>query len=618
MSDDSPRRRGPVRRFFGFLGRLLNGIRLVLSNLIFVLLVVLVIVALAPREPVSLPDRFALTLAPSGFLVDEKSYVAPAEMLLAPDDQPMETAVRPLVEAIDTGAEDPRVSGLVLKLDDLLGGGISKLEEIGAAIERFRASDKPVIAVGSLYTQDQYYLASHADEIHLDPMGSVMLTGYANYRTYYKNALDKLAVNFHVFRTGRYKDAVEPFLRDDMSEASREHTRAWLTRLWGQYTSRVEARRQLPSGAIDDYIATMDKQLAEVGGSAAQLALENRLIDGIKGRRERQQLLTERFGQGESESGYPSVSPQALLADQTPAQPRAGGDRVAIVQASGTIVEGEAPTGQVGSESFRQRLDQVRQDPGVKAVVVRIDSGGGSAYASEIIREELAALRAEGMPVLVSMGSLAASGGYWMATGADEIWATPTTLTGSIGVFGALPTFEDSLDKIGINVDGVGTTPLAGAMRLDRTLTPQAERIIQRSVEHIYQQFIDTVARARGLAPEQVEQIAQGRVWTGAQAKELGLVDRLGSLQQTIEAAAGHAGLEDYEVHTITRPLSPFEQLIHQLDREMARALVPDGLGPDSAGLKRQLAPLLEPLRALSELDDPRTVYARCMECLAP
>lgn len=619
--DERPRKPGSIRRFFRFLGRAINWLRVTLSNLVFLLILLFIVFALTSAEdPLVLPDSFALTLSPSGFLVDEESYVAPVEMLMNGGNESFETPVRDLVKAIDNGRQDPRVSALVLELDDMLGGGISKLEEIGAALGRFKETDKPIIATGSLYSQEQYYLASYADEIYIDPMGSVLLTGYSNYRTYFKDAIDKLAINFHVFRVGQYKDFVEPYIRNSMSPASREHNSEWLNQLWGVYTSRVEAQRQLPSGAINDYISQMDSLLKAVEGDSAQLALDSKLVDGIQSHREREQMLVERFGRNQQGDGYNGIDYQTFLADTDRQQGSEADGKVALILATGTIQTGAQPEGSIGSATFIQRLEQVRDDPSIKAVVVRIDSGGGSAYASEVIRSELAALRAEGMPVLVSMGSMAASGGYWIAMGADEVWATPTTLTGSIGVFGAIPTFEDSLDKIGINVDGVGTTPLAGAMRLDRTLSPQAKAIVQQTINHIYDEFTSMVAEARGLPQERVDQLAQGRVWTGATAHELGLVDQLGSLKETIAAAASHAGMDAYDVRVITRPLSPFEQLARQISQSSVSAFLPQVQQSPwlSQDLKRQLAPLLEPLRALSELDDPRAVYARCMECLAP
>ncbi|WP_341936563.1 signal peptide peptidase SppA [Marinimicrobium sp. C2-29] len=619
--DSTPRRPGVIRRLFGFLGRAISWFRVTLTNLIFLVLLVVVIVALMPQQPVSLPDEFALRLAPNGYLVDEESYVDPISFILGGGEaNDLEIPTRDLIKAIDEGREDPRVTALVLELSDFMGGGISKLEEVGAALTRFKDSGKPVVALSDLYTQDQYYLASYANDVYLDPMGSVLLTGYSSYRTYFKDALDKLAINFHVFRVGQYKDFVEPYTRNDMSPASREHNSEWLNQLWGVYTSRVEASRQLPTGAINSYIDNLDQRLIEAGGSGAQLAREAGLVDEVLSYRERHNTLTERFGYSSEGDYYNGVDYDVYLADTRRLDPSEADGKVGLVLATGTISDGEQPEGSIGSDTFLQRIQQVRDDPSIKALVVRIDSGGGSAYASEVIRSELAALRAEGMPVLISMGSMAASGGYWMAAGADEIWATPTTLTGSIGVFGAIPTFEDSLDKLGINVDGVGTTPLAGSMRLDRELSSQASRIIQQTVNNIYSQFLNLVAEARGMTPEAVDQIAQGRVWTGATAQELGLVDRLGSLRETLAAAAGHAELDEYEVKVITRPLSPVEVLMKQISEGQASALIPKNTTQHwlSADIKRQLSPLLAPFRALAEMDDNRAVYARCLECIAP
>lgn len=608
------------RRFFGAIGRGITWLRVVLGNLIFLGLLVALFMALSPKQPVPLPDQFALQLAPTGFLVDEKSYTDPLALMFQ-DQGPAqaETLVRDLVDAIDRAKEDSRVTALLLDLNDFMGGGVSKMDEVAAALRRFRETNKPLIASSDFYSQNQYYLASHADEILLHPMGGVLLTGYGSYRPYFKEALDKLAVNFHIFRVGKYKDAVEPFMRNSMSTASREHNREWLNQLWGQYTSRVEQQRQLPSGAINAYIEQLDQQLQALDGNAAQLALESGLVTQVLDHRQRQNKFTQRFGKSPFGHAFNAVNHRAYLAQTQREAPSEGG-KIALLVASGTIVDGEAPEGGIGSETFIQRLQQVREDDQIKALVVRIDSGGGSAFASEVIRAELEALRREGMPVLVSMGSMAASGGYWMAMGADEVWATPTSLTGSIGVFGAIPTFENSLELLGIQVDGVGTTDLAGALRPDRALSPKAETLIQQSVNRIYQQFIELVSQARGLEEEQVHQIAQGRVWTGARAKELGLVDQLGSLDEVITQAAEHAGLDEYRLLPISRPLSPFEQLMRQLQDSRVSAYLPRVQSPDwlPDNLKRDLSPLLAPLRALNDMDDKRAVYARCLTCAAP
>lgn len=617
-----PKRKvGPFRRVFGFIGRTITWLRVALSNLLFLFILVVVFLALSPRQPVPLPDEFVLRLAPTGFLVEEESYMDPLSLLMAGDSNEMETSVHKLIDAIEAGRHDDRVRAMVLELDDFMGGGISKLEELGAAIERFRDTGKTVVALSDYYTQEQYYLASLADEIYLDPMGSVLLTGYGSYRNYFKDAIDKLGINFHVFRVGDYKDFVEPFTRNDMSEASREHNSEWLNQLWGVFTSRVEQRRQLPAGAVNDYIGQLDQSLAQVGGNGAQLARDAMLVDGLLGPRERHQMLIERFGYSPFGDHYNSINHQAYLSEVGRRKAPEAEGKIALLVASGNITTGEQQAGAIGSETFLQKLQQVREDRDIKALVVRLDTGGGSAYASEVIRAELAALRAEGTPVLVSMGSMAASGGYWVAAGADEIWATPTTLTGSIGVFGAVPTFEDSLEKLGIHVDGVGTTPLAGAMRLDRELSPQASNVIQQTVNNIYNQFLNTVAEARGLEVERVDQLAQGRVWTGDRALEMGLVDRLGSLEEVIGAAARHVGLDAYKVEEIKTPLSPLDVLVRELTGRQISAYIPQiDTQPRflSSELERKLSPLLEPLRALTELNDNRGVYARCLQCVAP
>ncbi len=612
--------RGPVRRVFSGIGRLLTWLRVTLSNVIFFALLVIVVLALMPEKPVLLPEKFALSVAPQGMLVDEYSYVEPVNLLLqGAENQQLETRVRDLVKAIDSAAQDSRVTALVLELDQLEGGGISKLEEIGAALKRYKEADKPLLAVGSSFSQAQYYLASYADEITMHDMGMVMVTGFGRYQHYFKEALDKLAVNIHVFRAGKYKDFVEPFTRSTMSEASREHISQWLNQLWGVYTSRVEELRGLPSGALNDHINNISQRLAEVGGDSAQLALDAGLVDQLMDHRERTQYLIEQFGENPQGPGYKGVNQNAYLAEvnlREPQQP----DKIALVVATGTILEGHHPEGTIGSQTMLEKLQQVRQDDSVKALVVRIDSGGGSAFASEVIRTELAALRDQGLPVFISMGSLAASGGYWMAVGGDQIWATPTTLTGSIGVFGIIPTFEDSLNKLGINTDGLGTTDLAGAGRIDRPLDPITEQFIQQNVDNIYQRFIKLVAEARNMDPAEVERVAQGRVWTAATARELGLVDQLGYLKDVIQAAAQQAELEEYTVQLIERPRSPFEQLVRQLQRGQVATWLPEGLATSwwSKDLERQLSPLVRPLQALKEMNDPNSIYARCLECLAP
>ncbi len=612
--------RGALMQMFAGFWTLISWIRIILVNLVFLVILLIVVGAILSGAQRPLPDSFALRLAPTGLLVDQRSYVDPASLLLGgqnPEDN--ETVVRDLVLALDEAARDPRVTGLVLELDGLLGGGLSKMQEVGTALERFRGSGKPVIAVGENYTQDQYFLASYADDIYLHDMGSVLLTGYGRYGTYFKSALDKLAINFHVFRTGEYKDAVEPLLRDDMSEESREHNLRLITELWQTYTQAVEARRELPSGSIDGYIANLETTLARARGDAAWLAAELGLVDQVTSRQLMDQGLIDRFGQSDEENHYRGVGIRSYLADIRQRQ-KASDARIGLLVASGTILDGPQPDGSIGSDTFVDMLRQARDNDNIKALVLRIDSGGGSAFASEVIRAEIQALRNSGKPVLVSMGSVAASGGYWMAAGADKIWATPATITGSIGVFGAFPTLEDTLGKLGIHTDGVGTTDLAGALRSDRPLSPKAQALIQLSVDHIYERFLRLVAEARNSHPEDIDRVAQGRIWTGQTAKELGLVDELGYLNDVIAAAAEQVGLTDYSVELVQQPLSPQEVLFRKLLGEQASALTPrqwlNTLVP--ASVIQEVGPLIKPLRDLQQMSDPRAVYALCLVCLAP
>lgn len=617
-----PKPRGFFRRFFGGLGALITFLRNTIMNLFFIVFLLLLLIAFSGKTGKPLPDKFALAIAPSGILVDQHSYVDAASILMGKDKhEERETVVRDLVEAINHAADDNRVSSLVLELGGLQGGGVTKMEEIGQALLAFKAKGKNILAVSDNYTQDQYYLASFADEIYLHPMGEVQITGFGRYITYYKSALEKLGVNVHVFRSGKYKDFVEPYLRDNMSDESREHNSQWLNQLWAQYTNRVEEQRKLPAGSINQLVNNLDTKLTEVKGDAAQLALNEKLVDKLLSRVELDQLLVQKFGKSDDDDFYNGIGVHAYLADVHQHKVDKP-NKIGLVVASGTIQDGYQEQGNIGSENFVEMLRDVQKDEDVKALVIRVDSGGGSAFASEIIRAEIAAIRAKKIPVLISMGSVAASGGYWMSTAGDEIWAMPTTITGSIGVFGAFPTLENSLQKIGLNTDGVSTTELGGNPSPMRPLSPKMQNAIQSGVDHIYQSFIKLVADARKKDVAEIHEIAQGHVWTGSKAQEIGLVDQLGSLEDVIAAAAKRANLSDYSVHLVTPKLSFEEELLRKFaDADAMQAVVPKSfLQPlvDLKGVEQQLSPMLQPLRALQKMTDPQGVYASCLECLAP
>jgi protease IV len=616
MSREKP---GIFRRLFGFIGKLASGLRILL-NILFLLVVVVFILSIFRKDVQPLPEKAALRIAPGGFLVEQKTYVDPLTQLLqqsGPADA--ETLVHDLIEAIDEAAEDPRITSLVLELDYLLGGGLTKLEEVAQALSRFRESGKPIIAVGDSYTQEQYYLASFADEIHLNPMGAVLITGYGSYPNYIKGALDKLRINVHVFRVGSYKDAIEPFTRTNMSPASREHNSAWLNALWSTYTRRVETQRELPVDAINDYVNNLTSKLEAHRGNTAETAVASGLVDKLSTRPQMLARLQALAGSNDK-GGYRAVDVDRYLGHTRraeAAQVLPSADKVGLIVARGAILDGEHPAGSIGSDSLSKLFQQVRKQQ-FKALVLRIDSPGGSAFASEVIRQEVVLTRQSGIPVIVSMGSVAASGGYWMAMGADQIWASPTTITGSIGVFGVIPTFENSLAALGVNSDGIGTTNLADLYRLDRPMSPQAKQLIQFGVNHVYDQFLGIVAEARNSTPERIHDIAQGRVWTGEKAKALGLVDHLGNLQEAIDAAALAAGLDAYQTEQVQSPMDFREQLMRQLSgsvmgqwiRWLPADWLPQGLLAEVSGVTREL-------QLLNRFNDPRGLYLHCFECTA-
>ncbi|HMW48270.1 MAG TPA: signal peptide peptidase SppA [Cellvibrionaceae bacterium] len=553
----------PVRIWRG-IWKVVSFIRASLANIIFLFFLIIFISAVAGNRTKPIPAAAPLFIAPSGPLVDQLTYAEPISLLLggknARDNQ---TSLRELIKVIDAAASDPRITALVLQLDYLADSGSAKMAELAEAILRFKSKQKPVIAYADYYSQQQYFLAAHADEIYINDMGGVLLNGIGLYRNYYKSALDKLSVKFHIFKVGTFKDFVEPYTRNDMSEASKQHNNEWMSELWSLYTNRVETQRKLEPGSINKLINSTSEALLAANNSTAQMALNAKLVDHVGNRVNRMEDLIKRFGVD------PEVTSQFLhvnynqykhdLASKSSAETQGN---IGLIVASGSIVDGEQPDGTIGGDTLAQLLRKARDDKDIKALIVRIDSGGGSAFASEIIRQEMQAVRAAGKKIYVSMGTVAASGGYWMASAADEIWATPFTITGSIGVFGMFPTVDEGLNKLGIFTDGVATHALSGAMRPDRPMDPTAEKIAQQGVESIYQRFLSLVSEARKRDTAEIDAIAQGRVWTGGKAQALGLVDQLGYLNDVVKAVAEQQKITTPKLKVIQRDLSAQEQLI--------------------------------------------------------
>ncbi|TLY89457.1 MAG: signal peptide peptidase SppA [Gammaproteobacteria bacterium] len=603
-----------VRSFFSGLWRGLDALRKVLHLVLLLVIFAIVVGALRGAVP-RIPSKAALLVAPQGELVEQLSG-APVERALqeARGEGHAETLLWDLTDSIHAAASDTRIPVLALDLEKFEGATQVTLEELANALREFRASGKKVIAYGTEFTQERYYLAAQADEVYLDPMGFVLLTGYDRYPTYLKGALDKLGVDINVFRVGAFKSAVEPFTRTGMSAEDREESRSYLNALWSSYQEAVTRARKLPSDALAQYVGSFAKSVPAAGGDAAQVALRAKLVTGVKSRLETEQRLIELVGRDDTSGSFKSVSASDYVryARAEKKARAAGKPRVGVIVAAGNILDGDQPPGTVGGESTARLIREARLDKDVKAVVLRVDSPGGSVLASEQIYRELLALHAAGKPLVVSMSGYAASGGYYIAAPADEIWASPATLTGSIGIFAIVPTVDKTLGKVGVSVDGVGTTPLSGQLRIDRPLGEEVRAFLQSQISRGYDEFVARVARGRNKTREQIDAIAQGRVWAGTDAHRVGLVDHIGSFSDAVKAAARRAKLTDYAADFIEPELTWAQQLVLQL-RDTAR--VSFLAGPDERALSqlaRRFDPVTREVAKLSRFSAPNRLYAYC------
>ena len=604
-----------IATFFRVVWRSLDALRKVLHLVVLLLLFGILLVVVSPAAPV-VPDKAALVIAPQGALVEQLAG-DPFERAVAEayGQGTAETLVRDLTDAIEAAQKDQRIKTLVLDLGNMSGGGISKLEEVAIAVRKFRAAGKRVIAVGEAYDQGQYYLAANADEIYLDPQGIVMIEGYGYYRTFLKGAIDKLGVDVNIFKAGKYKSFTDQYSRSEMSEQEREESLAWLNALWSQYQAGVVKARKLAPDAINAYVNELGTAAAAKGGDLATVALERGLITEIKSRHEVEEELKKVVGEDDDDHSYRGIAHWDYLASVHAANAlKREGNHIGVVVASGEILDGDQPPGTIGSESAVKLLRQARYDDQIKAVVLRIDSPGGSMLASEVIRREINALRDAGKPVVASMSSTAASGGYYIAMDTDEIWASPSTITGSIGVFGVFPTFEKTLGKIGVTVDGVGTTPLASSLQPERTMNEESKQILQLYIDNAYNTFIGHVAAARQKSVAEIDAVAQGRVWAGSDAIKHGLVDKLGSFHDALQAAAKRAKLgDDYKVEYIEPDLGWRAALTHQaqsLAGRITRALMPKNELLASA--RHLLSPLEAEFARLAKFNDPMQAYYYC------
>src|SRR5271154_3678357 len=557
--------------FFALVWRMLEGVRKVLQLILLLVIFGFVLAALHTSIP-SVPRSAALVVAPEGELVEQLSSDPVRRALGQASGGPApETLLRDVIDAIESAKSDSRIKLIVLDLGNLSSSGLSKLQEIGAALRDFRAAGKRVVAVGDSLDQTQYYLAAQAGEVYLDPLGLVYIDGFSYYRMFLKDAIDRLGVDVNVFRAGTFKSYTDQFSRSDMSPSERDESSVWLAALWNSYEQDVTRARSLPGGALNEFITDEPAALSAVNGDAAKLALQRGLVTALKSRRQVADELKMLVGEDEDTHSFNSIGMnQYLTSIRAKHVLKSKSDsKVGIIVASGEILDAHQPPGTIGGESTADLLRLARYDNTVKAVVLRVDSPGGSMFASEQILREVQTLRKAGKPVVVSMSTYAASGGYYISAAANQIFASPTTLTGSIGVFSVVPTFQHSLEKLGIKVDGVGTSARAGDMRVDRTLSPERRQILQVSVDHAYAEFLRRVGDGRKKSVEDVDKIAQGRVWAGVDAQRIGLVDHLGGLKDATDAAAKLAELgSDYDVDYIEPELSLREELLMQLRSE--------------------------------------------------
>ncbi|EAP1364687.1 signal peptide peptidase SppA [Salmonella enterica] len=607
-----------IAGFFKWTWRVLNFVREMVLNLFFIFLVLVGVgiwMQIGNGSNSEQTARGALLLDISGVIVDKPSTnhrlgALGRQLFGASSDRLQENSLFDIVNAIRQAKDDRNITGIVLDLKNFTGADQPSMRYIGKALREFRDSGKPVFAVGENYIQGQYYLASFANKIWLSPQGQVDLHGFATNGLYYKTLLDKLKVSTHVFRVGTYKSAVEPFIRDDMSPAAREADSRWIGELWQNYLHTVSANRQISPQQLFPGAQAIIDGLTSVGGDTAKYALDHKLVDALASSADVEKALTKQFGWSKTENNYRAIS----YYDYSLKTPADTGGTIAVIFANGAIMDGEETPGNVGGDTTASQIRDARLDPKVKAIVLRVNSPGGSVNASEVIRAELAAARAAGKPVVVSMGGMAASGGYWISTPANYIVASPSTLTGSIGIFGVINTVENSLSSIGVHSDGVSTSPLAD-ISMTKALSPEVQQMMQLSIEYGYKRFITLVADARKRTPEQIDKIAQGHVWTGEDAKANGLVDSLGDFDDAVAKAAELAKLKQWHLDYYQDEPTVLDMVMDSMTGSV-RAMLPEAI---QAMLPAPLVSAANTVKAegdkLAAFNDPQNRYAFCLTC---
>lgn len=604
-----------IVNIFKYAGKFFTVIRNTFLNIVFLFFICIVVFSFfsSSKQPeVTVSKNSILRLDLYGNIVEERKILNSIERIL---EDPLfgqsgqqETLLQDILDVIDTSSSDDNIKVILLNLKQMGRAGLNQLEAIGSALETFKKSGKQVIAAEDYYSQSQYFLASYADTIFVNPMGGVDVHGLGVYKLYFKDAIDSLKINYNIFKVGTYKSALEPFTRTNMSSQDQKQNEVWLSKLWQNFSSIVTENRNISSFQLRRYTDNISDELKKAKGNTAQLAINTGLVDKMMTRSQIKNHLKSLSGS--TGNSLPVTNTKRYLENIVPSYTldNTSQQNIGLIVAEGSILPGKQPTGFIGGDSLASLIEKARTDSSIKALVLRINSGGGSAFASEIIRQSLLEFKKSNKPLVVSMGSVAASGGYWIAADADEIWAEKTTITGSIGIFGAVPTFEKSLESLGIYSDGIGTTPLAAGLNITRPLSQPIKDSIQQTIEYNYGQFLGIVATGRDIPLDSVAQLAEGRVYDGATAKGIGLVDSLGSLDEAIQATAKLAGLTDYAARYIQPPSTVKDQLLQYFT---------SGLKPFASKVDSGLVTLLKEtfstqIDQFMTLDDPAGVYAVC------
>jgi len=610
-----------INQFFRKLFKLINCLRLIILNAIFIFIVLLIAVSFnETEEKIYVADNSYLQINLNGYIVEQKqpadlSQKITDQLTGTEQEQVQEFETQTLINTIQHAQHDQKITGLVLELSGLRSGSLDQLSDVGEAINEFKTSGKPVYAYADNYSQTQYYLAAFADHITLAPNGLVILQGYAVNRLYFKDLLDELLITPHIFKVGTYKSFVEPFTETKMSQYSKDANKHWLDQLWQGYIDHVLVQRNnidsLTTQSINPTLEQLKQKLRAVSGDGAQYAVSVGLVDDLAYHEQFIANLPSKSNtkykplNGIDYNRYVSTLPPVYTFTGS-------GNQIAVIHGSGEIVSGNSDATTIADKSFNALLKQARLNKQIKAVVIRLDTPGGSASASEMIRQQILALKEQGKTVVVSMGSVTASGGYWIASAADKIIASPTTLTGSIGIFGMFATIDKTLTEIGIYQDGVSTSPLSD-VGITQPLNPQLAEIFQIGIEHGYQNFLEVVAEGRDMAVQEVDKVAQGRVWTGVDALQLGLVDELGNLQTAINSAAKLASLSEYDIVSIKPAISPKQLFINKI-LSQSISFLPSAI-MQSSSLVEAFLSLEKQSNFITRLNDPKNHFIYCTQC---